>query len=118
MKFPITEDFEEEFTSPGNKKKHYNKRQRQGQYLNITADEYEDVADKLSRDKIDNKNIFGYISITRDNKTAYCKYNKATEDFVVYTLRNNEPYTITMYKKDWRQYNADKAIEYFDEIPE
>ena len=80
MKFPITEDFEEEFTSPGNKKKHYNKRQRQGQYLNITADEYEDIADKLSRKKIDNKNIFGYISITRENKTAYCKYNRQNKN--------------------------------------
>ena len=87
-------------------------------YFTYQGIEYEDIADKLSRKKIDNKNIFGYISITRENKTAYCKYNRATEDFVVYTLRNNEPYTITMYKKDWRQYNADKAIEYFDEIPE
>ena len=118
MKFPLNEDFEEDFTSPRNKKKHYNKRLRQGQYLDITADEYEDVADKLSRKKIDNKTIFGYMSITRDNKTAQCKYNRATEDFVIYTIRNNEPYSITMYKKNWRQYNADKAIEYFDEIPE
>ena len=73
MKFPITEDFEEEFTSPGNKKKHYNKRQRQGQYLNITADEYEDVADKLSRDKIDNKNrrLYLFKVIPKDNKDAW-----------------------------------------------
>ena len=118
MKFPVIEDFDEEFTSPENKKRHYNKRNRQGQYLDVTADRYEDIADKLSRKRIDNQNIFGYISLTQKNKNAYCKYNKNTEDFVVYTRRNNEPYTITMYKKDWRQYNADKAIEYFDEILE
>lgn len=118
MKFSLIEDFEEQFTSLKNKEKHYTKRQNQKQYTDITKDEYEDIADKLSRKSIDNKNIFGYVSLTKEGKTAFCKYDKNTQDFVVYTYKDSKPYTITMYKKDWRQFNSDKAIEYFDEISE
>ena len=76
------------------------------------------LAEQLQTSKIDNKSIFGYMSETREGKTAYCKYDKNTEIFVVYTYRGNTPYTITCYTKTWREYTGDKAIEYFDEIPE
>lgn len=118
MKFSLIEDFEEQFTSPKNKDTHYTKRQNQNQYTDITKDEYEAIADKLSKTPIDNKRVFGYMSITKEGKTAYCKYDKQTEDFVVYTIKDSIPYTITMYKKSWRQYNSEKSISYFDEISE
>ena len=34
---------------------------------------------------------------------------------VLYTFASEY---ITFYKKDWREFNGDKAIEYFDEIVE
>lgn len=114
MSFEITE----EFTSEENRQKHYNKHVlRNKEFGDISEEEYEILADELQRTPIDNKNILGYQSITRENRTAYCKYDKSTGIFVVYTYKNNVPYTITCYTKTIREYSSDKAIEYFDEIP-
>ena len=118
MKFKYIDDTEEEFTSPENKKAHYTKHIEKRKEFEYTPDEYEKAADKLSRTKIDNKMIFGYQSETRDGKTANCKYNKDTEEFVVYRIRKGQPETITMYRKSWREYTGDKAVEYHDEIQE
>ena len=113
--FEITE----KFTSEQNRNIHYNKHvKRNKEFGKITEQEYEELANQLQTSKIDNKNVFGYISETREGKTAYCKYDKETGIFVVYTYRNNTSYTITCYIKSWREYNADKAIEYHDEIPQ
>lgn len=111
MKFP-----REEFTSKRNRNAHFKKHQKQFS-SETTVKEYERLADKLQRTPVDNKNILGYMSLTRENRTAYCKYDKEQELFVVYTYRNGEPFTITCYKKNWRDFTSAKAIEYFDEIP-
>ena len=63
------------------------------------------------------KTILGYISETREGKHAYCKYNKLTGLFTVYTYINGEPKTITAYRKNWQEFTGDMGIEYFDEIP-
>ena len=108
----------EEFTSIANRDAHYDKHVVKGKQFTYNLEEYEEKADILQKSKVDNKTIFGYQSLTREGRIANCKYNRATEEFVVYTMRNGKPYTITFYKKDWREFNGDKAIEYFDEIVE
>ena len=118
MKFKIADDFDEEFTSQRNRDAHYDKHVQKNKEFQYSPEEYEKRADQLSRTPVDNKKIFGYVSMTREGRTAYCKYNRETEEFVVYALRDNTPYTITMYRKNWREYTGDKAIEYFGEIPE
>ena len=111
MKFKL-----EEFTSEHNRDAHFVKHKKEFS-KDVTVDDYEQLADKLQRTPVNNKDILGYMSQTRDNRTAYCKYDKNNELFVVYTYRKGVPYTITCYKKNWRDFNGDKAIEYFDEIP-
>lgn len=116
MKFRLVTD--EEFTSDRNLNNHYDKHVVREKQFTYSKEEYEERADKLSRAKIDNKNIFGYQSLTREGRVANCKYNKKTEEFVVYRVRNGVPETITMYKKDWRTFTGDRAVEYFGEIVE
>ena len=116
MKFRLVTT--EEFTSITNRNDHYDKHVVKGKQFTCSPEEYEERADILQKSKVDNKTIFGYQSLTLEVRIANCKYNKDTEEFVVYTMRNGTPYTITFYKKDWREFNGDKAIEYFDEIVE
>lgn len=106
----------EEFTSEYNRDAHFVKHKKQFS-RELTAADYEILADKLQRTPVNNKDILGYMSLTREGRTAYCKYDKNQELFVVYTYRKGTPYTITCYKKNWRDFSGDKAIEYFDEIP-
>lgn len=111
---------EERFTSSNNLDAHYNKHVKKGkEFKDITKEQYELLAEELQKQKIDNKTIFGYMSETREKRTAYCKYDKSTGVFVVYTYsKDGKPLTITCYTKTWREYNGDKAIEYYNEIPE
>ena len=122
LKLPIVDelDLTEEFTSSHNKIAHYQKHVIDEHRPDISVDEYEKDADRLASAKIDNKIIFGYESTTREGRTAYCKYNKETALFVVYFYRqgNKNPQIITAYWKSWRDFTGDKAIEYFDEIPQ
>ena len=116
MKFKIVVD--EEFTSDTNRDNHYKKHIVKEKQFQYSKEEYVERADILSRSKIDNKKIFGYQSLTREGRTANCKYNKETEEFVVYRINNGVPETITMYRKSWIDFIGDKAIEYWDEIVE
>lgn len=115
-RFLDANDVDEEFTSAKNRQAHYQKHVKDEKQFDYSEEEYEKRADELSRTPIDNKNIFGYMSLTREGRTARCKYNRETGEFVVYALRDGIPYTITMYRKTWREYTGDKAIEYFGEI--
>ena len=117
MKFRV---YDEEFTSEENKHAHYTKHvTTNNEFNNMTEEQYEQEAEKLARTPVDNKNIFGYIQ-KRDDLISYVKYNKDNEFFTVYTYKRNNttPYTITFFRKSWRQYNGDKAFDYFDEIPQ
>ena len=116
MKFRLVTN--EEFTSITNRDAHHDKHVVKGKQFRCSPEEDEARADILQKSKVDNKTIFGYQSLTREGRIANCKYNRDTEEFVVYTLRNGTPYTITFYKKNWREFNGDKAIEYFGEIVE
>lgn len=112
--FEITE----KFTGQQNLDAHYDKHiVRLKEFGDITKEQYEQLAEDLQTSPVNNKNILGYVSMTREGRTAYCKYDKDTGIFVVYTYRGTMPYTITCYTKTWREYTGDKAIEYYDEIP-
>lgn len=114
LMFQVTE----EFTSEKNRHTHYIKHVlHKKEFGDITEEEYEYLADELMKKPVNRKNILGYESLTREGKTAYCKYDKDTGIFVVYTYKGSTPYTITCYTKTWREYNGDKNIEYNDEIP-
>ena len=52
----------------------------------------------------------------------FVKYNKNTNDFVVYTLKGNPKnpryITISMHKKSLDEYNKIVKRDFFDELPE
>ena len=106
----------EKFTKEQNLINHYNKHViRNKEFGDITQEEYEYLADDLQRKPVDYKNILGYIGEYKGN-IAYCKYDKTTGIFVAYNYFGSEP-RITCFIRDWRTYNANKAIDYIDEIP-
>ena len=109
-------DMDEEFTSEYNLDNHYDKHVKNRKEYSVSKEEYEAIADKLQRTPIDNKKIFGYISKV-DDKEAYVKWNKDTEDFVVYVYKKDKPYTISLYKKTYREYNSEMWDSYLGEIP-
>ncbi len=114
----IIKSIDEKFTSNPNLNTHYAKHViRKQEFANMSMDEYEQAAEQLAKTPVDHKNIFGYVSQTREGKYAYCKYNKQNGYFTVYTYKNGTPYTITFFTKTWRDFTGDKAIEYYDEIP-
>lgn len=119
----LAEDaFEEEFTNQRTKEDHYQRHVVKGREYakTVTADDYEAIADTLARTSVDYRHIFGYETTAPDGdtRTRYAKYNKETEDFVVYGWREKEPQIISLHKKTWRQYTIDKAVKYLGEIPE
>ena len=76
---------------------------------------------KVLRNLVDNKKIFGYYgehkSPTNVMLKAYYKYNKETQEYVVYAYSSDgQPKTITYFRIPWSQYNGDKALQYVDEI--
>ena len=107
----------EEFTSPHNRAVHYKKHVLQNNEFDMSEEEYEKESEALAKTPVNHKTILGYISETREGKHAYCKYNKLTGLFTVYTYIDGEPKTITAYRKNWQEFTGDMGIEYFDEIP-
>lgn len=87
----------------------------------MTADEYEKRAKLLQSMPVDNKKVFGYYGEHRAPsgamRNAYYKYNKETQEYVVYAyLSDGQPKTIAYFRIPWSQYNGDKALQYVDEI--
>lgn len=90
-------------------------------FSKMTVDEYEKRAELLQSMPVDNKKVFGYYGEHRASsgvmRNAYYKYNKETQEYVVYTyLSDGQPRTITYFRIPWSQYNGDKASQYVDEI--
>lgn len=107
----------ERFTSEQNRHNHYIKHIVRGkELLDITEEEYELLANQLQTTPVNYKNVLGYIS-DYNGRESYCKYDKDTGLFVVYYYKDNTPLTVTAYIKSPRKYEADKAVEYIDEIP-
>lgn len=116
-------DFEEEFTSEENLKRHYDKHIKQNKEYNWTKEEYDKYSDILSKTPCDYKKIFGYAE--RDRRSGdecYVKYDKELELFITYVINKTRgPLVITAYRKTWREFQSDmygdEIYEYIGEIP-
>lgn len=117
MKFKIVESLEEKFTSEKDRDIHYNKHIVRNKEYEMSPEEYEQAAEDLARKKIDNKTIFGYIQEV-DGKQRYAKYDKDLELFTSYVWEDDEPKTVTAFRRDWRTFNGLRFSDYIDEIPE
>lgn len=118
------ESLDEKFTS-NNRDIHWEKHRNQFKQNNVfskmTADEYEKRAKLLQFMPVDNKKVFGYYgehgAPSGAMRNAYYKYNKETQEYVVYAyLSDGQPKTIAYFRIPWSQYNGDKALQYVDEI--
>ena len=119
---------EERFTSAKSKKQHFYGHTRNVSATQQELDEYEAAADALALKPVDHKIIFGY-EVDPDSYALhtpyemrdrrFCKYNKATEEYVVYGGLNQEgePIVISFYHISWREFQAKKYTNYLDEIP-
>ena len=119
------ESSDEKFTSNNNGDIHWEKHRNQftqdSVFSKMTADEYEKRAKLLQSMPVDNKKVFGYYGEHRAPsgamRNAYYKYNKETQEYVVYAyLSDGQPKTIAYFRIPWSQYNGDKALQYVDEI--
>ena len=82
----------------------------------LTEVEVQQEANKLINSIVDNKTIFGYIKQDKDCNNLCCKWNKENEVFVSYKQKDNKCKVVQAKVKSFREYNGDKAAEYFDEI--
>lgn len=119
------ESLDEKFISDNNRDIHWEKHRNQftqdSVFSKMTADEYEKRAKLLQSMPVDNKKVFGYYGEHRAPsgamRNAYYKYNRETQEYVVYAyLSDGQPKTIAYFKIPWSQYNGDKALQYVDEI--
>lgn len=74
-------------------------------------------ADQLSEKKVNNKNIFGFMTV-KNNKNIFIKWDKENEFYVEYILEINSTKILFYSHKSLREYNAEKAMNYIDEIME
>lgn len=116
---------EERFTSAASKKRHFYSHTGETSADKQKIEEYEAAADALALKPVDHKNILGYevdpnSFKQRDMKDRrFCKYNKATGEYVVYGgfTFEGEPIVISFYHISWRDYQTKKYTNYLDEIP-
>ena len=80
----------------------------------LTRAQIEKIANSLVHRKIDNKDVFGYVTQSKDKNNVCCKWDKESEVFVIY----KDEKILSSKTKTFRQYNSDKAVEYIDEIKE
>ena len=115
MKFKFVDEFDVEETST-NKNYRHNKHANVNN-VELTPEQRDKIANKLAKTRVNHKTILGYE--TEGKGITYAKYNKETEDFVVYTIgENNQPVIVSLTKKTIREFNIDKRINYLGEIPE
>lgn len=102
---------DERFSSPRSKEYHYSKHVKDNgfsddadkrtnhreyeftTYEYPTSDDYERGADEFARSDIRDKNIECFV----DKDGKFHKYNKATDEFTVYSIENGEPINISYY---------------------
>ena len=118
----------ERFTSANSKKQHFYDHTKAKSTTRQAIEAYEAAADALALRPVDHKIIFGYevdpesyASHTPHEMRArrFCKYNKDTEEYVVYggLSQDGEPIIISFYYISWREFQAKKYTNYLDEIP-
>lgn len=114
-------EFEEEFTSHYNRKKHYDKHIKDKNEYDMSEEEYEEYSEKLMKTPCDYKKIFGYKIIDKNNgMVGYVKYDKEKEFMTVY---NEYGKTVTSFRRSYRDYvrkmyDPTQRYEYIDEIPQ
>lgn len=83
----------------------------------MSDDEFNHMGDYLYSLPVDNKNIFGYMTI-RDGSTRYCKWDKRRRIFVCYTYnKDGKPITISSYIKNRKDYESQARKQSKGEIP-
>ena len=122
MKFNYRfDDFDEDFTSPQNRHIHYTKHVKDAREYNMTEEEYEKAAEELAYTPCDYKRIYGYVAKDNQGRIGYVKYDKETELFTVYIWKGNKPFTVTAFRRSWRDFYgkmySDETYAYVDEIP-
>lgn len=119
MKFRLVE----RFTSLASRDVHYDKHVVKGREFGdpkkYSIDQYEKDAEALQNLPVDHKEILGYVrKQKKDGREEFnnVKYNKNTGEYVSYTT-DDEPRTITYFKRDYRRYMDQWPLEYHDELP-
>ena len=83
--------------------------------LKLLWDTTSNVLAKSKAGKSDSDDIIvGYVQ--KDGR--FVKYNKNTNDFLVYTIHGNYIKTRTLHKKTLDEYNKIKNRDFFNELPE
>lgn len=105
MKFKLISNIEERFTSVSNKEKHYYRHIISNddgiwKMPNMSADEYEQLADALAEtpaSKLNDRSadVIGYI--TKDGRIV--KHQKSTNYTVVYVIESGENLIISLYRQ-------------------
>lgn len=126
MKFADFDDEVYQFTSPQSRKAHYQKHVIERQDLpRMSEEEYERRAKALQSTPLDYKDVVGYISKEsfdgkQEGRTAYVKYRKSTEEYVVYTYHDGVAQIVSYYGRPYREFEQEKygtKFPYWDEIP-
>ena len=74
----------------------------------------EEISTLLNR-AVNHRNILGYQSLDAQNNILNIKYDKDSELYLVY---NNEKTILQARRKSWRDFNAEKVVNYYDELVE
>lgn len=88
-------------------------RAKKSKQVELSKEEIENLAKGLINKPVDHKNIFGYVS--QENRLiVYNKYDKISNIFVSYIKDSNKIIRSKLYSI--REFNIEKAINYFSEI--
>lgn len=104
-------------SASNNLKQQYFKRKKDWVETPISEEDYIRFATRLAGANVDYDKVLGYLATTPNHHLVYCKYNKKTENFVVYFYHESVSTIVTFFKKSWREYEGEKWADYYDEIP-
>ena len=74
----------------------------------------EEISTLLNR-AVNHRNILGYQSLDTQNNILNIKYDKDSELYLVY---DKEKTILQSCRKSWRDFNAEKVVNYYDELIE
>jgi hypothetical protein len=105
MKFKLVERFVNRYQWEDHYKRHAI---IDGHYPNLSKEEYLDKAEQLADRPVDMFKIQGYMTRSNDGRAKYIKWNRDTNDFVVYGRESegSEPIIISMYKVPPKQFRG------------
>lgn len=88
-------------------------RVKKSKQVELSKEEIENLAKDLINKPVDYRNIFGYVS-QENQLIVYNKYDKISNIFVSYIKDSNKIVRSKLYSI--REFNIEKAINYFSEI--